>query len=194
MTPFTVGVSCDDVAECVGDHLDAPLTYDAATGQMGLELSQDAGNLLSVRPDGGLFVPTAGASAGLIAGQAIAITGSQGAGYTIAARISADAGNSLRLGTDGGLFVHVPPALQNVETFSFTNVTSFTRNITFTTPFAAPPHVTVNINSGAGPTARWGARAINVSTTGFTIFLFSGALGETGTWASVPVSWRATGL
>lgn len=194
VTPFTVGLSCDEVAECVGEHLDAPLTYGAATGQIGVRLSQDAGNLVTVRPDGGLFVPTAGASAGLVAGQAIAITGSQAAGYTIAARISADAGNSLRLGTDGGLFVHVPPSLQNVETISFTNVTSFTRNITFTTPFTTVPHVSVNINSGAGPTARWGARAITVSTTGFTLFLFSGALGETGTWASVPVSWKATGV
>lgn len=192
--PFTVGLTCDEVAECVGEHLDEPLAYNPATGQISVATSQDPGNLVSVGSDGGLYVPTAGAAAGLIEGQAIDITGDQATGYTIGARISTDGGNSLTVGTDGGLYVHVPQAEQDIEAISFTNLTSYTRLITFTTPFATIPHVSVNIASGAGSTSRWGARAITVTPTGFTLFVFSGETGTTGTWAGVPVSWRATGV
>lgn len=58
--------------------------------------------------------------------------------------------------------------------FSMTVVaaTSNLTNVVFATPFARTPAVSGNINSGAGATANWHARAINVTTTGFTMFSF----------------------
>lgn len=51
-------------------------------------------------------------------------------------------------------------------------VTSATTALTFARPFTRVPAVSGNINSGAGATANWHARAINVTTTGFTMFIF----------------------
>lgn len=70
---------------------------------------------------------------------------------------------------------------------SFTTQTSFTTAVVFDTPFDSQPSVSVNINSGVGATANWQSRGFNVSTTGFTIFVF----GPSSTWASVDVQWQA---
>ncbi|MFJ5890263.1 hypothetical protein [Streptomyces californicus] len=108
--PFVVGLTygedggCAAIMGCVCDHSGDGLT--CTGGQLRVQPSEDAGNLMRIGSDGGVFVPTAGASAGLVAGQAVNITGSQASGYTIGARISADQGNAVTLGTDGGL--HVP--------------------------------------------------------------------------------------
>lgn len=90
-----------------------------------------------------------------------------------------------------------PPASglapRNIDTgtvlMSFTAVTSATAAVTFDAPFPAAPMVATNIDSGAGATAQWSSRAISITTTGFTMFVFAAAA---GTWSNVPVSWSAT--
>lgn len=110
--PFTIGLAygegtgCDAIMACVCDHSGDGLA--CAGGQLRVLPSEDPGNLVKIGADGGVFVPTAGASAGLVAGQAVSITGSQAAGYTIGAKISTDPANSVMLGSDGGLFVAGP--------------------------------------------------------------------------------------
>lgn len=75
---------------------------------------------------------------------------------------------------------------------SFVALSTFTVAVNFPVAFANVPTVTVNINSGAGVTARWGARAFNVTTTGFTLFVFEGdAADPAQTWTNVPVQWQA---
>ncbi|MEE1751740.1 H-type lectin domain-containing protein [Streptomyces sp. SP18CS02] len=74
------------------------------------------------------------------------------------------------------------------ETLTFTNSTSHTRVVTFDTPFAAPPRVYCNINSGVGSTAQWHARAFGISATEFSLFVFGPAAAS---WSGVPVSWTA---
>jgi hypothetical protein len=73
------------------------------------------------------------------------------------------------------------------EQISFTSQTSATVAVTFRNPFLNTPVVTTNINSGSGSTAGWASRAFNVSTTGFTIFVF----GSVNTWSNVTVQWLA---
>jgi hypothetical protein len=78
------------------------------------------------------------------------------------------------------------------QTVSFTSLNSTTIPVTFTTSFSAAPNVQVNIASQAGPTGLWNCRAVSVTSTGFSIFLFYGAnTSTTATWASVPVTWTA---
>lgn len=74
---------------------------------------------------------------------------------------------------------------------SLTAAASGTAAASFGVTFAQPPVVIPNIDSGAGITARFVARAIAITTTGFTVFVFSGD-GTTATWSNVPVSWVAT--
>jgi hypothetical protein len=97
---------CDAIMGCVCDHAADGLL--CSSGMLRVLPSADPDNLLRIGTDGGVYVPTAGASAGLVAGQAIDITGDQAGGYTIGARISADPDNALTLGSDGGLFVMGP--------------------------------------------------------------------------------------
>lgn len=76
---------------------------------------------------------------------------------------------------------------------SFTTLASFTLAVTFPVPFTVVPQVVTNIASGAGNTARWGSRAITVTTDGFEIFVFDGDLPVANeTWADIPVDWIAT--
>ena len=75
---------------------------------------------------------------------------------------------------------------------SFTSQTSHTQDVVFPVPFAAAPIMAVNIASGAGATARWGARAIGVTATQFTLFLFVGDAGASAaTWSGIEVQWIA---
>jgi hypothetical protein len=60
--------------------------------------------------------------------------------------------------------------------------TSFTTVVAFGVTFPAAPNVHLNLNSGAGPTAGWGERAISISTTGFTIFGFGASSTFTGAY------------
>lgn len=71
---------------------------------------------------------------------------------------------------------------------SFTSVNSSTTPVNFGFTFPAIPQVYANINSGSGVTARWVARPINATTTGFTMFVFS-ASADVSTWVDIPVNW-----
>lgn len=89
----------------------------------------------------------------------------------------------------------VAPNIQSGSlSVSFTSLTSTTIPVTFPTAFGAgvTPNVMTNIASGSGTTSRWGSRAIGVTNTGFTLFLFRGdATDPAETWASIPVQWFA---
>lgn len=75
-------------------------------------------------------------------------------------------------------------------TMSFTTLTASTAVVNFGFTFPGLPAVVTNIDSGAGATSRWESRAFNISTTGFTMFVYqSQAL--TGTWVDIPLSWIA---
>lgn len=76
-------------------------------------------------------------------------------------------------------------------TLSFTAVASATVAVTYGKTYTTAPYVDVNIDSGSGVTARWCARAISRSTTGFTFFVFS-ADAIANTWSNIPLSWTAT--
>lgn len=84
------------------------------------------------------------------------------------------------------------PALLSTQSgtvaVSFTALTTFSVNVVFPQIFASQPRLTPpNINSVAAPTLGWTTRAINVTTTGFTIRLD----GPSATWAGVNVVWYA---
>lgn len=73
---------------------------------------------------------------------------------------------------------------------SFTSLTASTAAVNFGFTFPDVPAVCTNIDTGAGATSRWESRAISVTTTGFTMFVYqSQAL--TSTWTDIPVSWIA---
>lgn len=74
---------------------------------------------------------------------------------------------------------------------SFTTAGSFTTAVNFGFTFPAAPTVVTNIDSGAGSTARFETRAITLTTTGFTLFVYTSVVGATSTWVDVPVSWIA---
>lgn len=68
--------------------------------------------------------------------------------------------------------------------------------VSFPTPYPAGvvPTVITNIASAPGTTARWDSRAINITNTGFQVFLFKGDLADPDTaWSNVPVQWLAFG-
>lgn len=75
-------------------------------------------------------------------------------------------------------------------TMSFSGVASSTAPVNFGFTFPGLPQVYGNIDSGIGATARWVARPISVTTTGCTMFVFSGNA-TTATWSDVPVNWVA---
>jgi hypothetical protein len=96
---------------------------------------------------------------------------------------------------DGSTWRAVAPPMQTGQvSVSFSNLALYTTTVTFPVPFTSTPRVFTNIASLSGPTARWGARGCDVSTTQFTLFLFAGEL-EDGedTWSSIPVQWLAVG-
>lgn len=75
---------------------------------------------------------------------------------------------------------------------SFTDLTSYTQAVTFASPFAAAPHVSTQVVSGSGAAARWESRPINITASGFTLFLYRGdGSVSPSTWADVPVQWIA---
>lgn len=75
---------------------------------------------------------------------------------------------------------------------TFSNKNSHSQVVTFPTAFSSVPKVFTNLNSAAGETARWGTRAFNISTTGFTLFAFYGS-NETSllSWSGIQVQWQA---
>ncbi len=65
--------------------------------------------------------------------------------------------------------IHTQAGFANVTVSAATSATLI---ITFDRPFSQTPVVTTTINSGAGSTASWQSRAINIVPNGFTIFIF----------------------
>ncbi|WP_237404775.1 hypothetical protein [Actinacidiphila reveromycinica] len=161
--PFVVGLSyggetgCDGIMACVCDHSGDGLS--CSGGVLAVQPSDDEGNLVQIGTDGGVFVPTAGASAGLVEGQAVDITGDQASGYTIGARISADPNNAITLGSDGGLYVPGPK-------YAYGNMNAKT--------------ITTDI------TDNWMVPTIVAQSGGFSIYTADGhtrvALPDSGTW------------
>lgn len=70
---------------------------------------------------------------------------------------------------------------------SVSAATSDLQAVSFTVPFDVAPNVHVNFNSAPGAAANWHCRAINITTTGFTIFSF----GPSNTFSNVPIGWTA---
>lgn len=83
------------------------------------------------------------------------------------------------------------PVQVGVELVGFASTNSHTVVINFPVAFPGVPHVMTNIRSGDGTASRWISRAINTSTTQFTLFLHS-ADGAADAWAGIPVDWVAT--
>jgi H-type lectin domain len=77
-----------------------------------------------------------------------------------------------------------------VETVSVVAAAGATLAVAFDHPFVNAPTVLTNIPSSAGGSTNFVSRATNISTTGFTIFIFrTDGLSVT---VSVPVAWTAT--
>lgn len=74
---------------------------------------------------------------------------------------------------------------------NFAAVDNFTVSVAFGFTFPGIPVVVTNIDSGAGATGRWDSRAFGITTTGFTLFVYSNAAGSTSTWTDIPVSYVA---
>lgn len=81
---------------------------------------------------------------------------------------------------------------QGIQTVTFAATDVHTENVVFPVVFAGQPNVMVNIHSGAGAAARWDARAISVTPSQFTLFVFSNASGSTNAWTDIQVMWTAT--
>lgn len=69
---------------------------------------------------------------------------------------------------------------------SVTAATSNTGTKTFEIPFRNPPAVTIGLSSAPGATSQWHVRAINITETGFTWFIF----GPSSTF-TIDASWIA---
>jgi hypothetical protein len=74
--------------------------------------------------------------------------------------------------------------------FTFVTQNAATAVVNFGFTFPAIPKVVTNIDTGVGSTARWESRAITVTTTGFTMFVYQ-SQATNGSWTDVPVNWIA---
>ena len=79
---------------------------------------------------------------------------------------------------------------RGTTTFTFVTLSSNTAAVNFGFTFPGVPTVTTNIDFGTAATARWESRAITVTTTGFTMFVYS-SQATTASWTDVPVSYIA---
>lgn len=82
-----------------------------------------------------------------------------------------------------------PQMQAGVASVTVTAATSVTQAVVFATPFRAVPAVSTNIDHGTGASSGWGSRAFNITTTGFTIFLFG-----TSSSFTASVYWQAQEL
>lgn len=94
---------------------------------------------------------------------------------------------------DGSAWNPVTPVQQSgTVALSFTNQDDYSgTSVTFPVAFTASPRVFCNINNAGAATARWQSRAITISTTGFTPFVFASTGGANATWSSVEIQWLA---
>lgn len=82
-----------------------------------------------------------------------------------------------------------PQMQAGVASVAVVAVASATQAVVFATPFRAIPAVSTNIDHGTGASSGWGSRAINITTTGFTIFIFG-----TSSTFTANVYWQAQEL
>lgn len=68
-----------------------------------------------------------------------------------------------------------PQAQAGVVSMTVAAAASTTTDVVFATPFRAAPAVSTNINDGTAATSGWASRAFNITTTGFTLFIFGSA-------------------
>jgi hypothetical protein len=80
---------------------------------------------------------------------------------------------------------------RGTASLTFTTQESFTASVSFGFTFPAVPTVTTNLRDSSAATARWDSRAITITTTGFTVFVYSNAAGATSTWSAIPIGWVA---
>ncbi|WP_205327561.1 hypothetical protein [Glycomyces sp. YM15] len=80
------------------------------------------------------------------------------------------------------------------SSLSFATTDAHSHPVTFQAAFANAPIVLPNIDAAPAASARWDARAINTSTTGFTFFVYSNASGAATAWTNVGFSWLALSL
>jgi hypothetical protein len=69
---------------------------------------------------------------------------------------------------------------------------SVTIAVVFTHTFTRAPFVVCNINDSAGATGKWTARAINITTTGFTFWVQSPTGTAAGSAVTLKCTWMAT--
>lgn len=104
------------------------------------------------------------------------------------------------LGDSGGIWftytdisgsgLWVPDALGDSVSVSATAVATVSTAVSFGHTFPLPPSVFTNVNLAGGTYARWQTRAINITTTGFSVYAFSSD-GAVGTFVGMPVNWIA---
>jgi len=114
-------------------------------------------------------------------------------GNEIQARNNGAAGTLMLNGSGGSVTVGNVPVLRGDTgevLMSFSNQPSATVAVSFGRTYPSAPVVIGNIDTAAGAAARWLARPINVTTTGFTMFVFS-ADTSVSTWSNVRVNWVA---
>jgi hypothetical protein len=116
--------------------------------------------------------------------QAQSLIGTLNTGQRVMVMVVPPQGNYV-VGTYGFVF----PKSQAGSVSVNVNGTSALVSVTFTQVFEAIPSVCVNMASAPGPSAGWGVRGINVTTTGFQIFL----TGTSGTF-TILVHWQAEAM
>jgi hypothetical protein len=75
-------------------------------------------------------------------------------------------------------------------TMTFASSVSATTAVNFGFTFPGVPTVMTNIDSGSGSTSRWESRAITVTTTGFTMFVYQ-SQAIASAWTDIPVNYVA---
>lgn len=75
-------------------------------------------------------------------------------------------------------------------TLTFASATTFTQAVTFERPFLQVPVVLTNINASSSTTRPWISRAYDITTTGFTLWVFAGD-GLADAWTNQIVQWIA---
>lgn len=119
----------------------------------------------------------------------------QAADPTSSVLITADAvlissGNLLD-GTNTLVFLRGQRGLVSVTINSGTTSGTVAVGFPIAFPVGTVPHVSVNINSGAGGTGRCFVRAINITRTGFTLFVESPTTAINLAWVAQAVGWIA---
>jgi hypothetical protein len=96
-------------------------------------------------------------------------------------------GSLMVIGAVGSSGANGPMVKTGTATGGPTAATSVSIPVNYGVTFPATPNVHVNLNNGAGSTSGWNVRAINITTTGFTVFAFGGST----TFSTTEWRWTA---